>query len=109
MLCVPASADADLIFKDVLWSQPLTAVSQIKALTDCNIVVKLGRLMHDVDEPEDVEQLCERLRHPEVLESGCVLQQPSNKGTRRRDSQCDYTKAALIDLGLLNCNSFQNT
>jgi glycosyltransferase A (GT-A) superfamily protein (DUF2064 family) len=63
MLSVPAHAPAEAVFRGVKWSHPLTAVSQIKALTDIEGVnVRLGRLMHDIDETSDVKALCERLR-----------------------------------------------
>jgi glycosyltransferase A (GT-A) superfamily protein (DUF2064 family) len=65
MLSVPAHAPAEAVFRGVQWSHPLTAVSQIKALTDMegvSVSVRLGRLMHDIDEPSDVKALCERLR-----------------------------------------------
>lgn len=61
MLCVPSSSVKRGIFQNVLWSHPLTAVSQLKALTDACIPVVLGHLMHDIDETEDVHKLCERL------------------------------------------------
>ena len=56
MLCVPYNS-TEAIFSNVLWSHPLTALSQLKALTDCQIPVRLGRIMYDVDEPEDVRKL----------------------------------------------------
>lgn len=57
------------IFDGVRWGDPLTAISQIKALTDQNIPVTLGRLMYNVDEPKDVMQLVERLALQEKQES----------------------------------------
>ena len=72
MLCVPPHADASRTFARVHWSHPLTAVSQLKALTDqndhsttttnTNMTVHIGRLLYDIDEPQDVKRLCERLR-----------------------------------------------
>jgi len=61
MVSIPACVDARRAFRGVRWSHPLTAASQIKALTDCNVPVKLGQLMYDIDEPEDVLDLCRRL------------------------------------------------
>ena len=60
LLSVPKHAPAK-IFSSVRWSNSLTAVSQVKALTDCNVQVTLGKLMYDVDEPEDVKSLISRL------------------------------------------------
>lgn len=63
MLTVPAAADPKQTFAcGVHWSHPLTAVSQLKALTDQRIDVRIGRLMHDIDELEDVERLVERVK-----------------------------------------------
>lgn len=61
MLSVPATADSKQTFAGVQWSHSLTAVSQLKALTDQGIPIQIGTLMHDVDEPKDVQRLCERL------------------------------------------------
>jgi glycosyltransferase A (GT-A) superfamily protein (DUF2064 family) len=41
LLCVPHNA-AHAIFSDVLWSDPLTALRQLKALTDCLVSVRLA-------------------------------------------------------------------
>jgi len=60
LLAVPKHAPSK-IFSSVRWSQSLTAVSQLKALTDCNVQVTLGKLMHDVDEPKDIKNLGIRL------------------------------------------------
>lgn len=63
MLSVPLVAPTDCVFRGIRWSDPLTALGQIKALTDCNpsVKVRLGRLMNDIDEPEDVTAICQRL------------------------------------------------
>lgn len=62
MLCVPPAADSQQTFARVLWSHPLTALSQIKALTDQNIMVTIGKVMQDIDDPEDVRRLCQLLK-----------------------------------------------
>jgi len=63
MLSVPWMADSSQTFGcGIGWSQSLTAISQVKALTDQGIPVRIGTLMHDIDEPEDVQRLCERLK-----------------------------------------------
>mmetsp|Transcript_10724 Transcript_10724/g.25556 ORF Transcript_10724/g.25556 Transcript_10724/m.25556 type:complete len:392 (-) Transcript_10724:68-1243(-) len=64
VLCVPPTADPSVTFQDVYWSHPLTAISQIKALTDQGIMVKIGKCMNDIDEPDDVRALCKRLAVP---------------------------------------------
>lgn len=60
MLSVPPHA-SPCVFEHVRWSQSLTALSQLKALSDCHIPIKIGRLMYDMDEAEDVKGLAERL------------------------------------------------
>lgn len=62
LLSVPASANPRACFANVQWSHPLTALSQIKALTDQGLTVSLGPIMHDIDDGDDMEQLCRRLR-----------------------------------------------
>jgi len=104
MLSVPPQAPLT-IFQNVRWSQALTAVSQIKALTDCNIPVKLGRLMHDMDELEDVKGLAERLcrvrlgemdspNNDVLLRSSGASRLPPTTGS------CEHTWTTLVSLGL---------
>ena len=52
MIAVPANAPLQ-IFDGVRWSDPLTTTSQIKSLSDWNIPLIMGKMMYDVDEPED--------------------------------------------------------
>ena len=61
MLCLPPQASPG-VFEGVRWSDPLTAVSQIKALTDEGMAVTVGSLMRDIDTMEDLLGLAERLR-----------------------------------------------
>jgi len=65
MLCVPPKAVSRATFSKMYWSHHLTGVSQIKALTDQGILVQVGKMMHDMDEPEDVQRLVERICPPE--------------------------------------------
>ena len=50
------------VFDGVRWSDPLTTTSQIKALSDWSTSVVVGLIMHDVDEPEDMPLLANRIR-----------------------------------------------
>lgn len=61
LLSIPKHAPSLQIFSRVRWSHLLTAVSQLKALTDCNVDVSIGTLMYDIDEPDDVHDLVTRL------------------------------------------------
>jgi glycosyltransferase A (GT-A) superfamily protein (DUF2064 family) len=54
----------DTIFQSVApyWSHPLTAMAQIKALSDVGIATIIGPIVHDIDTPDDVLELIQRLR-----------------------------------------------
>jgi glycosyltransferase A (GT-A) superfamily protein (DUF2064 family) len=99
----------DGLFRGVLWSQPLTALSQVRAAQLAGFgPVRLGPIMRDVDVPEDVTNLCRRLTRQstedaspddaskEDSELGC-LRAPSTSAPGR----CRYTRQALQELGLL--------
>lgn len=60
MLCIPPCA-TNRIFEGVRWSSSLTAVSQMKALSDNGIDTVLGSLMNDIDEVDDLINLAKRL------------------------------------------------
>jgi len=60
MLCVPSQASSS-IFDGVRWSCALTAVSQLKSITDDDVDITLGSLMNDVDTADDVRELAIRL------------------------------------------------
>eukprot|EP01083_Nonionella_stella_P069567 185498_1 len=60
MLCVPSQAPT-CIFENVRWSTSLTAVSQLKALSDNGIDTVIGSLMSDIDEIHDVKAFAGRL------------------------------------------------
>eukprot|EP00546_Thalassionema_frauenfeldii_P007503 CAMPEP_0178915888 /NCGR_PEP_ID=MMETSP0786-20121207/12298_1 /TAXON_ID=186022 /ORGANISM="Thalassionema frauenfeldii, Strain CCMP 1798" /LENGTH=285 /DNA_ID=CAMNT_0020589091 /DNA_START=140 /DNA_END=997 /DNA_ORIENTATION=+ len=110
MLCV-SQACPSKVFNDILWSHPLTALAQMKALTDQSIIVRIGRIMHDIDEPEDVRQLIQKLRSQQkedkrilpnfkVLESSSISN-PSSIAVEEKNGECVHTRKALKDLGLL--------
>ncbi|GKZ00251.1 hypothetical protein MPSEU_000978000 [Mayamaea pseudoterrestris] len=105
MLSVPAGVVASDCFRGILWSHSLTALAQIKALTDVNVHVKLGRLMYDIDEPHDVRELCRRLQMCSVKDShnndsNCLLKS-SLPNELARTSDCPKTRSALRELGLI--------
>ena len=60
MLCIPKQASSN-IFEGIRWSSSLTAVSQMKALSDNGVDTIVGSLMNDIDEPDDVKYLAIRL------------------------------------------------
>lgn len=110
MLSLPPHAPCATVFQDISWSQSLTAVSQLKALTDCGINVKLGRLMHDMDEPDDVQALAERLCRARSQPSSSM--EESNDNVLLRSSSvalsmppmtglCERTWNILLSLGLI--------
>lgn len=98
LLSVPDAAPPS-IFDNMRWSSPLTAVAQIKALTDAGIVVQVGRLAHDVDEPSDVDGLCERLGGAELSATSQDVLEQSERPPRQ--GSCRHTRQALQELGLL--------
>jgi len=109
MLAVSGSVPAEAVFAGVRWSDPLTALSQIKALTDANGAgaVTIGRLMHDVDEPDDVYALCQRLLLVKTVptdDHDCLLalstgaSQLSSTTTTTQPQSCPFTRQALIQL-----------
>ena len=103
LLSVPFHAPANAVFDGVRWSDPLTAVSQLKALTDQKIDVIMGRLMHDIDEPDDVTELVGRLQKTEGYkesDSDDVLLRRSVPSSRGSTSSCLFTRQALTDLRL---------
>ena len=115
LLSIPPHAPCSQIFQNISWSKSLTAVSQLKALTDCNVNVRLGRLMHDVDEAEDVLKLAQRLcqirnfeNDGEALEknNNNVLWRSSNLSRHFASSSttngpCEHTWNVLVSIGLI--------
>jgi len=123
MLCVPKQAPVG-IFERVRWSSSLTAVSQMKALSDNGVDTIVGSLMNDIDEPDDVKYLAIRLcmlytetkrKQSQILTShrdrlffrSEVL--PGAKGGESgsidrpsKEAQCSHTLQALQELGLIN-------
>lgn len=108
MLSVPPHVPTEQVFHGVRWSQSLTAISQVKALTDAGITVRIGRLMYDIDEPDDVHALVRRLQNTNedattiVPPKKDVLLQSSGMPGQERTSDCPHTRAALCKLGLLS-------
>lgn len=106
MLVVPPQAPTDRVFAGIRWSDPLTALGQMKALTDNNIPIRLGRLMNDIDDTEDVEGLCNRLGGDGAVDSAYntddVLLQSSPSSGKAQTGQCRYTRQVLKELELIS-------
>jgi hypothetical protein len=83
MLCLPPQAPTS-IFQGVRWSDPLTAISQMKALSDEGIPVVIGSLMRDIDEMEDLMELAERLRSAKKKTGGVDEAQKELVGDKLR-------------------------
>lgn len=113
LLALPKHAPSSKIFSGVSWSSSLTAVSQLKSLTDSNIDVSIGRLMYDVDEPADVDELVVRLIHSqssknkeERLHDALTTTSAGITTNSLFDAQNRYphhTLNALIKLGIIQC------
>lgn len=124
LLSVPRSSSETMnsIFQSVRWSNSLTAVSQLKALTDTGMQIKVGRLMHDIDEPDDVVRLCQRLKSQPSTQEQHGTQESNNSNTTTEKlcvskddcllrssgdeeeietGACRQTRIALSDLGHL--------
>ena len=123
MLSVPPTTTTTMtatttekVFAGVRWSHSLTALSQLKALTDAGIPVQLGRLMYDIDEPDDVHALVERLKMKaqkkkkrindnqgpmEGDDEDDVLTQSSVGKGSERNADCPCTEKVLRDFQLL--------
>lgn len=108
LLSVPHHAPSSCIFTGVRWSTSLTAVSQLKALSDSNVDVSVGRLMHDIDEAGDVQKLAMRLAQGDKRKTQVhdVLTEYSS-GIIASDTakpNCYRTMQTLVDLGVLLIN-----
>jgi len=105
MLSVPSHADSVQTFDRIPWSQSLTALGQLKALTDQGVKVAIGSLMYDIDEPEDVHRLCKRIRNDDTsgVTRRCILDLPSagTKSVVSSHSKLWHTKKALLAAKLL--------
>jgi len=107
MLAVPSQAPTDRVFTGIRWSDPLTALGQLKALTDCGVPVRLGRMMNDIDEPDDLKALCQRLQSKNQLEgsnqaNGDVLLNSSTFSGAPDTGKSQHTRRALQELKLLS-------
>jgi glycosyltransferase A (GT-A) superfamily protein (DUF2064 family) len=107
MLSVPPHAPSR-IFESIPWSHSLTAVSQLKALTDLNVAVKLGRLMYDMDECGDVQGLAERqcsIQNGDVkvecLNNNVLMKASGDSTIPLTIGACQNTWTILQSLGLI--------
>jgi Uncharacterized protein conserved in bacteria (DUF2064) len=117
-----APAPTEYMFRGVLWSHELTAVSQLKALSDQGVAIVIGPLMHDIDTAHDLDQLVQRLESKAVSEvtslddSSSCLSRPSALAQQQSTGidfdrmeqssvSCHYTRKVLIDLGLLQAST----
>lgn len=110
MLSVPPGLRADQVFTGVRWSTSLTAVSQLKAMSDAGISTRIGRLMYDVDEPDDVQSLWKRLqlKTDDVPSSSSssfdVLLCSSTFPGKEKTGDCPHTMKVLEEVFASNHN-----
>ena len=112
MLSVPFQVSSSLVFRNIIWSHSLTGMSQLKALTDMNIGVKIGILMYDIDEPDDVHKLCRRIQQ-QMETNNMVLyscsRTTSTSSITSTHPECFYTRKALIESGLFEATAASAT
>eukprot|EP00559_Dactyliosolen_fragilissimus_P007634 CAMPEP_0184858210 /NCGR_PEP_ID=MMETSP0580-20130426/3334_1 /TAXON_ID=1118495 /ORGANISM="Dactyliosolen fragilissimus" /LENGTH=196 /DNA_ID=CAMNT_0027354239 /DNA_START=396 /DNA_END=983 /DNA_ORIENTATION=+ len=82
MICLPMHTDSS-VFDGVRWSNPLTAISQLKVLSDHGMNIKIGSLMEDIDEPQDLIELAKRL---------CMRRSSVKSESKRNQSNNDNDK-----------------
>jgi glycosyltransferase A (GT-A) superfamily protein (DUF2064 family) len=110
LLSVPIHAPAS-IFSGVRWSNQLTALSQLKALTDAGVGISIGKLMYDIDEPEDVYLIADRLSKKKESRVTCTKNDVLAKSPRsgifdesaiKMNCQgCLHTLQMLVKLGVV--------
>ena len=98
MISIPSSIPSHLAFRGVRWSNPLTAISQLKALTDSNseIIIRIGQMMNDVDEPDDVWDLAEilvRERNNLHKAKDCMEHENATTETSTNKNDCEELDA----------------
>jgi hypothetical protein len=61
MICLPECVPPT-VFEGVIWSNPLTCISQLQALGKCGVRdIRVGQLMYDIDESKDLLAFAQRL------------------------------------------------
>lgn len=113
MLCVPPTAEPSKTFSRMYWSHSLTGMSQIKALTDQGIHTVVGKIVRDIDDARDVQELYQLLlknqqdeanpkSEPKNLEYPGGLCPSMNNGNdvgvTSSHSVCHYTRLALAEV-----------
>ena len=122
-LCLPSHAPLS-VFHGIRWSNSLTAISQMKGLSDNGIDTLVGSLMNDIDEPDDVMNLAIRLcllhsKGTKVIEitdlnqdrlsqESDFLQAAKSPIDVRNHVMCSHTFEALIELGLVERKEGKN-
>lgn len=94
MLCVPSQAPT-CIFENVQWSTSLTALSQLKALSDNRIDTVIGSFMNDIDETRDVKafagRLCQVYSYPKEENHNFERENSQGCGNDRLSQESKYT------------------
>lgn len=123
MLGVPPEVDISRVFSGIRWSNNLTALSQLKALSDCGIPIRIGQVMRDIDEYSDLIDLANRLC--EGKNGNCSINEINHQATKVADfdvlsqysakefqnkispviCSCSWTWKCLNDIGLIVKNS----
>jgi glycosyltransferase A (GT-A) superfamily protein (DUF2064 family) len=113
-LTLPVNAPPK-IFEGIRWSCSLTAISQLKALSDYGIDTVLGSVMNDIDETCDVENLAKRLcylysprnGYSDTFKNDDNLDVLSRKSRRIRESASIDGEKSRSSMSLPCANTFQ--
>ena len=105
MLSIPPvvpSETMDSIFQSVspYWSHPLTAVTQLKAFSDAGIPCIIGPVVHDIDTPDDVAALVQRLQSPPRRHS---VPRHDNSTSNHNNHDHDTTTGGMDDVNHHGC------
>lgn len=97
MICIPEYVP-HTVFHGVMWSHPLTCISQLQALGRCGVRnIRVGQLMYDIDESKDILAFAQRLCNGRNTKTykGVVPSLPD-------DTDKTYNKS--LELGETTCN-----
>lgn len=99
MICLPECVPPT-IFHGVIWSNPLTCISQLQALGRCGVRnIRVGQLMYDIDESKDILAFAQRL---------CNGRNTNRTNTKKMcEGEVSSSSSSLPSETNENCNSLE--